>query len=366
MKIALVHDWLTGMRGGEKVLEAVCELYPEADIYTLLWKKGTVSSTIENHRIVTSFIQKMPLAEERYRYYLPLMPRAVESFDLSGYDLIISTSHCVAKGVKPPKGALNICYCFTPMRYIWDQYEEYFNPERAGIITRSVMAALRKPLQMWDVSTVSRVHYFVGISNFIKERIKRIYGRESDLIYPPADVEGYPQNWGGGYFLMVTALVPYKRVDLAIEAFNQLGYPLKIIGSGPDEDRLKKMAGKNIEFLGWRSATELKTFYAGARSLIFPQEEDFGIVPVEAQAAGCPVIAFRKGGALETIEETASGLFFDRPDWSSLKEAVLRFEGLRFDSGKIKNRVQKFSKQRFLRELQEYIEWKRNLWKKNR
>jgi glycosyltransferase involved in cell wall biosynthesis len=355
LKVAIVHDWLTGMRWGEKVLEQLCAIFPSADIYTLLWIKGSVSAKIESHKITTSFLQKFPNVEKKYRYYLPLMPVAIESMRLKGYDLVISQSACVAKGIKIAGSATHICYCNTPMRYIWDQYNEYFNSKRTGFITNLAMGLARPFLQKWDIRSNDRVNYFVSNSKNVQERVKRIYTRDSEVIYPPADIYGYPEPFNGGYYLMVTALVPYKRADLAVEAFNENGYPLKIIGSGPDADRLKMMALPNIEFLGWLSGEEIKRYYAGCVALIFPQEEDFGITAVEVQAAGKPVVAFAKGGALETVIEGVTGVFFDSTDTKSLNESVERLKNIKFSTNKIKQNAARFSEERFGKEIIDFI-----------
>lgn len=355
LKVALVHDWLTGMRGGEKVLDALCKVFPQADVFTLLWNRGSVSKRIESHKIYTSFLQNLPLVEKRYRYYLPLMPKAILGFNFEDYDLVISTSHCVAKGARVKKTTPHICYCFTPMRYIWDQYNEYFNSSRSGFITHSAMSLIRPYLQKWDVKTADRVTKFVSISKNIQNKIKKYYNRDSEIIYPPVDVDNYPEPRDEDYFLMVTAMVPYKRVDLAIEAFNELKYPLKVIGTGPDEKRLKSIANSNVEFLGWLSDNEIKNYYAGCRAFLFPQEEDFGITAVEAQAAGKPVIAYAKGGALETVVDNATGVFFQEPTVKSLKEAVLKLDKTKFSSDKIKENSKSFSTQKFEKEIIDMI-----------
>ena len=347
MRIALVHDWLTGMRGGEKVLEQLCAVFPSADIYTLLWVKGSVSPDIESHKITTSFLQNFPDIDKKYRYYLPLMPTAIKSLKLEGYDLVISSSHCVAKGISISGPAKHICYCYTPMRYIWDQFEEYFNAKRSGLLTNLAMRVARPFLQRWDLASNARVNEFVAISDNVKERIGRIYHRDSSVIYPPVDTKGYPPAFDGGYFLIVSALVPYKRTDLAIEAFNESGYPLKIIRSGPEFDRLKKMAKPNIDFLGWPGEDEIKRHYSGCRALIFAQEEDFGITAVEAQAAGKPVVAFARGGALETVIDGVTGVLFDKPDKKSLNDAVERLTKIAFSSERLKLNSERFSEEHF-------------------
>ncbi|MFH1258570.1 MAG: glycosyltransferase [Elusimicrobiota bacterium] len=357
MKVALVHDWLTGMRGGEKVLEALGELFPQADIFTLLWIKGKVSEKIEQHPIYTSFLQKIPGAGKNYRNFLPIMPLAIERFNLQEYDLVISSSHCVAKGVKKlGRKSIHICYCHTPMRYIWNQYEEYFNPERTNFIVRSLMGLIRVYLQRWDVKSSERVNYFIANSHNVKKRIKDYYRREAEVIYPPVDIDGYPAARLESYYLMVTALVPYKRVDIAIKTFNELGCNLKIIGSGPDEKRLKNLAAENIEFLGWKTNAEIKSYYAGCRALIFPQEEDFGITAVEVQAAGKPVVAYGYGGALETVNEGRTGVFFFEPAAASLKEAVRKIETVKFSPEDLKKNAEKFSYPRFYEEIRKFVD----------
>jgi glycosyltransferase involved in cell wall biosynthesis len=251
MKVAIVHDWLTGMRGGEKCLEVFCELFPEATIYTLLHLPGSVSPAIEDHKIETSFLQRLPFVSRRYRYYLPLFPRAAKLFQLQGYDLVLSSSHCVAKNVCVPPGACHISYVYTPMRYVWDQFDAYFGPGRASWAVRSAMRLIRPWLQTQDVAANDSVHHFVAISHHVARRIRRFYGRDAEVVHPPVDVDEFgPSAQDDGYFLMVTALAPYKRVDLAIEAFNQLGRPLKVIGSGQDEARLRRLAGPTVELLG--------------------------------------------------------------------------------------------------------------------
>jgi glycosyltransferase involved in cell wall biosynthesis len=348
-RVALIHDWLTGMRGGEKVLEVLCTLFPKAPIFTLIHVPGKVSPTIESHPIRTSFLQRMPRIERYYRHLLPFMPKAIEQFDFSGFDLLISTSHCVAKAAKPMPGARHICYCHTPMRYIWDQYDSYFGPGRTAFPIRWIMNTLRPFLQRWDLATLPRVHQFIANSKNVQERIARIYHRESSVIYPPADVDFYsqekPDRIGEPYYLMVTALAPYKRVELALGAVQRLGKKLVIIGEGQESRSLRRQAGPHVQFLGWCSAEQLRTYYQNARALLFPGEEDFGIVPVEAMAAGCPVIALRKGGALETVIEHKTGVFFDQPTVDALVEAIERFEKLTFHPNEIRSQAQRFSRQ---------------------
>ncbi len=359
LRVAIIHDWLTGMRGGEKVLEVICELYPEATLFTLLHNQGAMSPTIETMEIRTSFVQNLPFKEDRYRYYLPLFPRAVESFDLSGYDLVISSSHCVAKGAKPVGRALHICYCHTPMRYVWDQYEEYFGKGRADVVTRTAMSLIAPGLRTWDVKSSARVDFFVANSENVARRVERYYSRAADVIHAPVDSAQFRVTEGPSmYYLMVSALVPYKRIDLAIDAFNDLGERLVIIGSGPDEQKLKARAASNIEFLGWESDESLAKFYAGCKALIFPGVEDFGIVPLETMASGRPVIAYAAGGALETVVgsgDKPTGVFFRKQSVDELKQAVKEFESRQFDPHAIRKHAEKFDRKRFKQKLHEYI-----------
>ncbi len=359
MKTAIVHDWLTGMRGGEKCLEILCELFPDADLYTLLHIKGKMSEQIEGMNIITSFLQKLPFVEKRYRYYLPIMPFAIERFDMSRYDLIISSSHCVAKGIVKRPATCHICYCHTPMRYIWDMYHHYFGNGRLGWLSRKAIPLFRDYLRKWDVSSADRVDYFITISENVLLRIKRHYNRESEIIYPPVNTDFFtPLGDDGDYYLMVTAFAPYKRIDLAIEAFNILGYPLKIIGTGQDEKRLKGIAMQNIEFPGWIPDQEIRGYYARCKAFIFPGEEDFGITPLEAQSAGRPVIAYGKGGALETVipiqkndhrSLSPTGVFFYEQTVESLIEAVKYFEdnGSSFNKEKIREHARRFDRSIF-------------------
>jgi len=369
MKVALVHDWLTGMRGGEKVLEVFCELFPQARIFTLVHIEGSVSPKIEALPVRTSFIQKLPRVKRKYRSYLPLFPAAVEKMDVSGFDLVLSSSHCVAKGVIPRPGARHICYCHTPMRYVWNMYEQYFGEGRAGPLTRRLMPVIANYLRLWDSGTAGRVDRFVANSENVRNRIQRYYGRDADVIYPPVSTGNtYLSEKEGGYFLIVSAFAPYKRVDIAIQAFNHLREKLVVIGTGQDERLLKKMAGPNIEFLGWIDSNKLADYYSECRALIFPGEEDFGIVPLEAQCFGKPVIAYGAGGALETVkgiwaEKTGestgrgfTGLFFRRQTAEALAAAVERFAGLSFDPAGIREHALSFGREIFKEKIRNYIE----------
>ena len=307
-------------------------------------------------KIKTAIIQRLPKSDIRYQYYLPLMPFVIEKFDLSEYDLIISSSHAVAKGVKVRKGALHICYCHTPMRYIWDQYENYFGKDKSGFLARTAMRFFRKRLQRWDVESSGRVNYFIANSKNVQEKIKRIYSRDSDVIYPPVEASRFKAStMHSGYFLIVSALVPYKRIDIAVEAFNELGEKLIIVGIGSEAEKLKRIAKHNIEFHGWASNEKIADYYFGCRALIFPGEEDFGIVPLEAMASGKPVIAFAKGGALETVAENQTGIFFKEQTKESLIEAVKRFGSNKFTADEIHQHALQFDREIFKDKLNEYF-----------
>ncbi len=326
LKVALVHDWLNGMRGGEKCLEVLCELFPEADLYTLIHEKGKLSQTIESMGIHTSFIQKMPFGLKKYRNYLPLFPMAIEKFDFGGYDLIISSSHCVAKGVKHDNSVFHISYIHAPMRYVWDQFDTYFRKPQISWTVRIGAELMRPYLRRWDQNTVKRVDTFLCNSQNIRKKILNYYRREAQIIYPPVDLSHFrPGGKKESFYLMVGAFAPNKRVDLAVKAFNQLKLPLKIVGSGQDEEYCRSIAGRNIEFVGDLSNEELLGFYQHGRALIFPGIDDFGITPLEAQACFTPVIAFAAGGAMETVTEQ-TGLFFTEQKVDSLCGAVEKME----------------------------------------
>jgi len=371
------------MRGGEKVLEVFCELFPHAHLYTLLHNKGSASGTIENMDIRTSFIQHIPLAKRKYRYFLPLFPTAIERFDLYGYDVVLSSSHCVAKGVMTGPHTLHVCYCFTPMRYIWDMYDQYFTGERSGGMTRLAASFVRNYLRKWDVRSSRRVNRFVAISKYVAERIKKHYNREPDIIFPPVDCSYFkPSPSNEDFYLMVSPLAPNKRVDIGINAFNKLGLPLKVIGTGQEEGRLRRIANRNIELMGWQSDETVRDHYAACKALIFPGIDDFGIVPLEAQASGKPVIAYGGGGALETIipinsnrpredsedgqSQKATGVFCYEHNPDALAEAVSYFEDIRdvFDRHEIRKNAESFDRAIFKDKIKDYIEQKYSEFKK--
>jgi len=361
-RIAIVHEWFTAMRGGEKCVEAMCELYPDATLFGLLHNKGSVSETIERMNIRTSFVQHLPLRKSHYRNYLPFFPGAIESLDLSSFDLVISSNHCVAKGVRVRPSALHLCYCYTPMRYIWGLYDQYFSKERASLLKRFGMRLVRPYLRKWDVRTSQNPQHFMAISRNVQQRILETYGRTSDILYPPVETGRFSlSKTPGDYYLVVSALVPYKRVDIAIEAFNRLKEKLVIVGDGPELARLKSNAGSNIEFAGFRPDQDLVNYYRQCKALIFPGEEDFGIVPVEAIACGKPVIAFAKGGALETVidtDELRTGILFEEQSPASLLKAIERFEKTEFNPEQLRNFSLKFDKEEFKNGFRKYVEGK--------
>jgi len=372
MKVALVHDWLTGMRGGERVLERIAALHPGAPIHTLVWKRGSVSPALESHPIVTSFLQRLPRAERRYRWFLPLFPRAIESFDLSGFDVVISTSHAVAKGAVTRPGAFHLSYVFTPMRYVWDLEQSYFPrgrfPWPLSWYVRRTCARLRD----WDRATSHRPDTLLADSHHVAERIRRHWGRDADVLYPPVDVDRFRAGRPTGAsrpaaderYLLAGAFAPYKRADLALAACASLGRRVLVTGSGQEERRLRRLAPPGTEFRGWVGDDEMPAVYAGARALLFPGEEDFGIMPVEALASGTPVIAYGRGGALETVGRGATsealarvaaggvarvpgGVLFGAQTAAGLAEAIAFFEHERFDPVELRALALPFAAEEF-------------------
>jgi len=357
MNVALVHDWLNGMRGGEKVLEVLIDLFPQADLFTLFYEPARVSAKIRAMRPRASLLQRLPGAGRRYRHLLPLYPWAIRRFDLSSYDAVISSSHCAAKGVRLAPGQVHVCYCHAPMRYIWDQYKAYFGgPNRwrpASIAMRLFAGRLRR----WDFATAQTVTAFIANSAAVAERIAACYGRPSTIVHPPADTDRFrPAGIGPGeHFLTVAALVPYKRIELAIAACNRLRRPLVVVGQGPERRRLEALAGPTVTFRGWVSDDELVALYNGCRALLYPGEEDFGIAMVEAQACGRPVVALRKGGAREIVLDRRTGLLFDEPSVEALCAAITQFDRIVFDRGVIRAHAEHFGGDRCRRELGETL-----------
>lgn len=363
-RVAVVHDWLTGMRGGEKCLEVVLELFPQADLYTLFHFKGRVSQTIERHRIFTSRLQRLPGLGRWYRYGLPSFPRAIQRFDLSSYDLIVSLSHCVAKGAGAGSGVPHICYCFTPMRYLWDQSGAYFNRDRYSGPALWMIERMLKRLRRWDRD--SHPDRYIAISRFVAERIQRIYGHASEIIYPPVDVDRFSiSGHVEDHYLVVSALVPYKRIELAVEACNRLGRRLIVVGKGEEESRLRRIAGPTVEIVGWRPDEEVARLLSRCRAFLLPGAEDFGITPLEAAASGRPVVALARGGATETVVdartcgrgEIPTGVLFPEPTVDSLVKALREVERRTedFDATALRDHAARFSRSRFRREFERAI-----------
>jgi len=355
VKRALVCDWLVTMAGGEKTLAAILEEFP-SPIYTLVKKEKALQETpFAQTEITPSFLQKIPFASSCYRYFLPLFPLAIEQFDLSEYDLVLSTSHAVAKGVLTHPGQLHLCYCFTPMRYAWDLTHQYL----AGL--GSVQKALAKltlhSMRKWDIASLNRVDHFAAISHHVARRIQKIYGREAEVIYPPVDTDKIPfEENKEDFYLALSRFVPYKKIDLLVEAFAQMpDKKLVVIGDGPEMAKVKRKAGRNVEILGYQPDAVAYDYLKRASGFLFAAEEDFGIVVVEAQAAGTPVIAFGKGGALETVIDGKTGLFFKEQRVESVREAVERFEKREWDPKEIRAHALQFDKARFQKEFREFV-----------
>ncbi|MDP2319439.1 MAG: glycosyltransferase [Acidobacteriota bacterium] len=367
MRVALIHDWITGMRGGEKALEVFCELFPAADLFTLVYLKGTVTPIIEKRLVKKSPIHWLPMAGTLYRQYLPLFPMAVEQFDLDGYDLVISTSHCAAKSVVVTGRARHLCYCLTPMRYAWDQFDAYFGPDRVGTVPSALLRPVLAGLARWDRATEGRVHRYLAISQYVARRIALYYNRQSTLVYPPVDTEFYapdaasppqpePSVSTPPHFLVVSALVPYKRVDLAMLAAREAGVRLTVVGSGPERSNLQRLTGDGIELAGWRTDDEIRDLYRTCTAAILPGEEDFGIVPVEAQACGRPVVALGRGGALDTVIDGETGVLFGEPTVASLAAGLQRAAATRWQPERIRAHAETFSRQRFVAAIEQVVD----------
>ena len=347
MKVAVIHDWLTGMRGGEAVLEAILDALPSADVFTLFHFPGSVSPKIESRTIITSEVQRLAQKTSDYRKLLPLFPHAVRRWDLSAYDFIVSSSHCVAKGVNA-RGKPHLCYCHTPMRYIWDRFDDYF--PRSKPLRRAAAMSIAPWLRRWDVATSAEVTRFVANSTFVRERIRRFYDRDAEIVHPYVDdafLAPPVQEERDDYHLVVSALVPYKKVDLAFAT----GKRLVVIGGGPLFEELKRRSGPNVMMLGSVSRGEIIERLSRARSLILPGVEDFGITPLEAMALGTPVVALREGGVLDTVVDGVTGIFFDRPEVDSLRRALDEVEAREWDRSAIRAQAARFSRARFDREF---------------
>ncbi len=350
-RTALVHDWLTGFRGGEQVLLSLARLFPEAPIYTLLHVKGSLPAELESRTIRTSFIGKLPFARRLYRHYLPLFPLAVRGLDVRDFDRVISSSHCVAKSVTPGPNARHICYCHTPMRYVWDRFDDYFGPARMGRVGSAGLRVMAEGLRAWDVATAHRVHQYVANSETVAARIRYFYGRDSVVIHPPVDTDFFTPGPEDGpepdYDLVVSALVPYKRIDLAIDAARITGRRLLVVGNGPEEARLRERAGPTVEFLGSADRDRLLGLYRGCRALILPGVEDFGIVVAEALACGRPALVNAQGGGAEIVSRGEFGLTFAEPTGEAVARALSELGPNRFARLELRKRAETFSRARF-------------------
>jgi glycosyltransferase involved in cell wall biosynthesis len=357
-RIALVHDWLTGMRGGEKVLEAVCALFPDASLFTLVHVPGSVSPAIERLAPRASVLSRLPGIARGYRHLLPVFPAVIEQFDLDEYDLVISTSHCAAKSVVRPGRARHVCYCFTPMRYVWDQRHAYFGDDRLGPGSTRALRPILAWLARWDAGTAHRVDRYLADSQHVARRIQRYYNRQSGVIYPPVNTDFYRPDTTvpTATALVVSALVPYKRIDVAIEACRQIGVPLRVVGQGSEEASLRATAGPGVEFIGSSSDTEIRRFYREAGVVLLPGEEDFGIVPVEAQACGRPVVALGRGGALETVVDGVTGVLVSSDLPEALAAGIRRALDGRFDPAAIRKHAEAFGPERFSAQFRAVID----------
>ena len=359
MKVAIVQEWLVSVGGSDKVTRDLLNLFPGSDLFTIVYEDKTLKELgIRANRIHTTFLQKSNFLRKHFRSFLPLFPYLVEQFDLSDYDIIISSSHTVAKGVITGPNQLHICYCHSPVRYAWDKYHEYLRDHglKSGFKNLIVRYTLHR-LRLWDVVSSNRVDYFIANSHFVSRRIKKYYNRDSKVIYPPIEVDKFSLNEDKhDYFVTASRLVPYKRIDIIIEAFNKMPEKrLLVIGDGPEMKRLKSIANDNVELLGYIREEELITKIGSAKAFVFAAEEDFGMLPVEAQACGTPVIAFNRGGARESVVDGLTGIFFEEQTSESIINAVERFDKMSFDYKIIRKHSEKFSTDSFKKSIREYV-----------
>ncbi len=357
MKVALVHDYLSQDGGAERVLRVFQEVWPEAPTFVLFHDRKKASKDFANRDIRSSFLQRIPGAVRRYQWFLPLMPAATEHHNLHGYDVVLSSSSAFSKGVITRPDALHICYCHTPTRYLWSDTHQYVEELPYNRVVKFFIPFLLSRLRLWDRLTSERVDHFIANSNTVRRRIQKYYGRDSEVLYPPVETDKfYIARTMGTYYLAGGRLVPYKRFDLLVKAFNKLGIPLKIFGEGPEDGKLRGMAKKNIEFLGRVSDTERADLYASAIAFLNPQVEDFGITPIEAMASGRPVIAYNRGGATETILPGITGVFFDEQEWEGIADTVIRFKPEDFNPDRIRTHAMQFDREHFKRRIKDFVE----------
>ncbi|XOU94739.1 MAG: glycosyltransferase [Candidatus Kerfeldbacteria bacterium] len=357
MKIGLVHDHLNQLGGAERVLKTFCEMYPKSPVHTLIYDQKNTQDVFKDYKVIESFISKMPFARKKFRWYLPLMVPATEGYNLSGYDVLLSDSSGMAKGIITDPRSLHICYCHTPTRYLWSDHNVIIDKlERNRIIGR-LSQLYRSYLRIWDRQAADRVDKFIANSKYVAQRIKKYYKRDSVVIHPPVDISRFKiSNEVKDYFLIISRLRPYKKVDLAIQAFNKLGLPLYIIGTGEEENRLKEMAGPHIKFLGNVSDEKAVEYLSQCQAFIHPQEEDFGITPVEAMACGRPVIAYGIGGALETVINGKTGVHFDEQSWEALADTVIHFKSSDYNPEEIRRHAESFDVEHFKSKINAFIE----------
>ena len=357
MKIALVHDYLVQYGGAERVLEAFAEIFPKAPIYTMVYDKKLMGKAFSGKKISTSFLQKIPLVGSHHRLFPLLMPMAIEQFDLSKYDVVLSDSNSYAKGAITMPHTLHITYCHTPMRYAWDDCHKYLREFKYSNLTKKFVPFAMNYIRMWDKISADRPDKYIANSKFVASRIKKYYNKNASIINPPVSAEKFHISKNAeDYYLMVGRALPYKRFDIAVKAFNELKFPLKIIGKGPEMNKLKKYANSNIEFLGYLNDKEISDYYSKCKAFIFPPEEDFGITPLEAMASGRPVIAFRGGGALETVVENKTGLFFNEQTPRSIMDIIKDFDSRKFNPKEIRNRALDFDRELFKKKIKKFVE----------
>jgi len=361
MKVAIVADWLTNMGGAERVIETLLELYPDADVFTTVYNPDNMSATFHKREIKTSFLQYISLARKNWKMFLPFLPMAIENLDVSDYDLVISSSSSIAHGVITKADTLHVCYCHNPMRYIWDGCHEYINKSKYNKLLKTIIPYFLNYIRVWDYFSSDRPDYYIANSKFVKKKIKKYFKQESKVIHPPVDTGMFcpaEDDKIGDYFIVLSRLVHFKKVDFVVRAFSKLGLSLKIIGTGPEEKYLKEIAGPSVDFLGHISNDKLGKLLQRCQALIFPQEEDFGITPVEAMASGRPVIAYKAGGALETVVEGITGTFFEKQDADCLMDTIRKFDAHAYNKKLLRKHAMKFNKTRFKKEIKEYIDSK--------